>query len=129
MNSVLIKSMLENQFGLASKNPNRSKALCYQLPNGEAIYLKRKSSDKGAEVQPMSTAPVVIHLKHKAALMALIAQSELRNELEIDGKTKSTGFVTLKDKDSLDGGATPTGLALNVNSKRALSELINLVAA
>tara|TARA_B000000460_G_C21306742_1_gene302608 strand:- start:39 stop:428 length:390 start_codon:yes stop_codon:yes gene_type:complete len=129
MNSLQIKSTLENQFGLVSKNPNRSKALCYLLPNGEAIYLKRKSSDKGAEVQPMSTAPVVIHLKHKTSLIALIAQSELRNELEINGKTKSTGFVTLKDEESLDGGATPTGLALNIRSKRALSELINLITA
>lgn len=128
MNSLQIKSMLENQFGLASKNPNRSKALCYELANGEAIYLKRKSSDKGVDVESMDTAPVVVHVKHKVELSKLIEQNQLSQELQINGKTKSTGFVTLKDEESLDGGITPTGLALNVYSKRALSELINLVA-
>jgi hypothetical protein len=129
MNSVQLKSVIENEFGLTCKNPNRSKALCYPLANGETIYLKRKGTDKGVEVAPMNTAPLVIHLKYRNALSSLIEQRQLERDLNIAGKTKSTGFVTLKDEESLDGGATPTGLALNIYSKRALSELIKLLAA
>lgn len=125
MNSIELKKCLETQFGLVCRDPYRSKALCFDLRNGEAIYLKRKGTDRGSNLEPFHKFPLVVHLKFEEGIKNLISAHQLHNSIQVGGPTKSTGYITLRDSHSMKHSQTPTGLALSVSSTHAMKLLLN----